>query len=463
MSQQIRFDGKVVVITGSGAGLGKTYALFFASRGAKVVVNDLGTTSSGSGHSKVADTVVEEIRKAGGTAVANYDSVTEGAKIIKTAIDNFGRVDVVINNAGFVRDKSFVKMTPEEWDAIIKVHLYGHYSMCAAAWPHMRNQKYGRIINVSSSSGIYGNFGQVNYSAAKLGVHGLTLALAKEVGSTDIKVNTICPVAATRMTEGVLSAEFLEVLKPEFITPFVAVLASEKCPENGALYELGGGFITKLRWQRGFGAYFDLPGINPEEILARFGEITDFSKGEFPTGGSETFQKIVKNLERHKAEGKFPLKYPAPGQQTTAAAPAQAAPQGGESKTPKADAIFDLMAEFCRRGEAKEIVKKLSAIYNFEIVARIKDPRSVIKCWILDLKNGTGKVFPGRDTNADATFTMTEQDFDDVCMGRVHPQQSFSSGKMRIRGGMKKASAFTPDLFPPPTPENIAKYKAPKL
>lgn len=171
----LRFDNKVAIVTGAGAGLGRAYAILLASRGAKVVVNDLGASVNGEGgNSKAADVVVEEIRKAGGVAVANYDSVVNGDKIVKTAVDAFGTVDIVINNAGILRDVSFMKMTDQDWDLIMQVHLKGSYSVTRAAWDIMRNKGYGRVINTGSSSGLYGSFGQVNYSAAKMAMHGLS-------------------------------------------------------------------------------------------------------------------------------------------------------------------------------------------------------------------------------------------------------------------------------------------------
>lgn len=171
----LRFDGKVAIVTGAGAGLGRAYALLLGSRGAKVVVNDLGASVKGEGgNSKAADVVVDEIKKAGGVAVANYDSVEFGDKIVKTALDAFGTVDIVINNAGILRDVSFLKMTDQDWDLIMQVHLKGSYSVTRAAWNIMREKGYGRVINTGSSSGLYGSFGQVNYSAAKMAMHGLS-------------------------------------------------------------------------------------------------------------------------------------------------------------------------------------------------------------------------------------------------------------------------------------------------
>lgn len=247
----LRYDGKVAVVTGAGGGLGKEYALFFASRGAKVVVNDLGSQVSGQGgSSKAADAVVNEIKSKGGIAVANYDSVEFGEKIIKTAMDNFGRVDILINNAGILRDISFQKMKQEDWDIILKVHMTGTYSCSRAAWNIMREQGYGRIVNTASAAGLFGSFGQVNYSAAKLGIHGFSMALAREGQKKNILVNTIAPLAASRMLETVMPPDVLANLKPSLVAPLVGYLSHDSCTENGSVFEIGGGFCAKLRWQR---------------------------------------------------------------------------------------------------------------------------------------------------------------------------------------------------------------------
>ncbi|GKT45518.1 peroxisomal hydratase-dehydrogenase-epimerase [Colletotrichum spaethianum] len=195
MAGQLRFDGQVVVVTGAGGGLGKAYATFFGSRGASVVVNDLGGSFKGEGTStKAADVVVNEIKAAGGKAVANYDSVENGDKIIETAIQNFGRIDVLINNAGILRDISFKNMKDEDWDLIMKVHVRGSYKCARAAWPHFRKQKYGRVINTASAAGLFGSFGQCNYSAAKLAMVGFTETLAKEGAKYNILSNVIAPI-----------------------------------------------------------------------------------------------------------------------------------------------------------------------------------------------------------------------------------------------------------------------------
>jgi NAD(P)-dependent dehydrogenase (short-subunit alcohol dehydrogenase family) len=245
----LRFDGKVAIVTGAGAGLGRAYAILLGSRGAKVVVNDLGGSVKGEGvNNKAADIVVDEIKKLGGVAVANYDSVEFGDKIVKTAVDAFGTVDIVINNAGILRDVSFMKMTDQDWDLIMKVHLKGSYSVTRAAWDIMRAKGFGRVINTGSSSGLYGSFGQVNYSAAKMAMHGLSQSLAKEGEKRNIRVNTICPLAASRMTETVLPKEVLDNIKPEYVAPLIAYLVHDSCEETGSLFEVGAGYVAKLRW-----------------------------------------------------------------------------------------------------------------------------------------------------------------------------------------------------------------------
>ena len=243
----LRFDGKVAIVTGAGNGLGKAYALLLGSRGASVVVNDLGKSVKGESDKgqNPADLVVQEIKNAGGKAVANYDSVEFGEKIVKTAVDAFGTVDIIINNAGILRDVSFQKMSELDWDLIMKVHLKGAYSVTRAAWNIMREKKYGRIINTGSSAGIYGSFGQVNYATAKLGLWGFTQSLAKEGEKRNIRSNCIAPLAGTRMTATVMPAEVVEALSPNYVAPFVAFLAHDSCSENGGLFEVGAGYIAK--------------------------------------------------------------------------------------------------------------------------------------------------------------------------------------------------------------------------
>ncbi len=305
MSKELRFDGKVAIVTGAGGGLGRSHALLLASRGAKVVVNDLGGSFTGEGKSgSAADKVVAEIKEKGGEAVANYDSVEDGDKIVKTAIDAFGKIDILINNAGILRDVSFQKMTQADWDLVYKVHVFGTYKVTAAAWNLMRDAGYGRIINTSSAAGIYGNFGQANYSMAKLGIHGFTQTLAAEGRKRNVIVNTIAPIAGSRMTETVLPKELLDALKPEYVSALVAKLAHESTEDTGGLYEVGGGFYSKLRWERTVGKTFRLGrNITPDDIDASWKEITSFDKADHPGSVAESMQPIMANVEAGPSKG----------------------------------------------------------------------------------------------------------------------------------------------------------------
>jgi NAD(P)-dependent dehydrogenase (short-subunit alcohol dehydrogenase family) len=303
MSESIRFEDKVVIVTGAGGGLGRAHALLFARHGARVVVNDLGGSAHGEGaNASAADRVVAEIREAGGQAVANHDSVTEGDKIVQNALDAFGRVDIVVNNAGILRDKSFAKMEDVDWELVYRVHVEGAYKVTHAAWPHLREQNYGRVIFTSSTSGIYGNFGQSNYGMAKLGLYGLTRTLALEGRKNNILINAIAPTGGTRMTEGLIPASVFELLKPELVSPLVVYLASEQCQESGGLYEVGGGWIGKVRWERSLGAGFDpRAGFSPEDVAAQWHTINDFADAAHPTDNVEALREMMANL--HKFSG----------------------------------------------------------------------------------------------------------------------------------------------------------------
>ncbi|MDR3417051.1 MAG: SDR family NAD(P)-dependent oxidoreductase, partial [Nevskia sp.] len=305
MSEGLRYDGKVVIVTGAGNGLGRSHALLFGARGAKVVVNDLGGNIHGGGKSSAAaDKVVEEIKALGGDAVANYDSVEDGAKIVQTALDAFGTVDVVINNAGILRDMSFHKMSPEDWDLIQRVHLKGSFAVSHAAWPVMRDKGYGRIVMTTSAAGIYGNFGQANYSAAKLGILGLGNTLAIEGRSKNVHVNTIAPIAGSRLTETVLPPELIAALKPEFVSPLVGWLCHEDCKETGGLFEVGAGYIAKLRWERTRGHCFKLGrAFGPDEVEAQWSKITDFKNAEHPADINESMAPVLSNMNSKSLGG----------------------------------------------------------------------------------------------------------------------------------------------------------------
>jgi len=300
MSNAIRFQDQVVIVTGAGGGLGRAHALLFAKHGAKVVVNDLGGSTHGEGaNASAADKVVAEIREAGGTAVANHDSVTDGEKIVQCALDHFGRIDVVVNNAGILRDKTFHKMEDADWDLVYKVHVEGAYKVTRAAWPHMREQGYGRIIFTASTSGIYGNFGQSNYGMAKLGLYGLTRTLAIEGRKNNILVNAIAPTGGTRMTEGLIPPQVFEQLKPELVSPLVVYLASNACAETSGLFEVGGGWMGKVRWERSLGVGFDpRAGFSPEDVAASFAQICDFEGAAHPADNLEALKEMMANLQK---------------------------------------------------------------------------------------------------------------------------------------------------------------------
>ena len=273
---ELRFDDRVVVVTGAGQGLGRSHALDYARRGAKVVVNDLGGSTKGDGSSSaVAQSVVDEIRAAGGEAVVNSDSVEQGDKIIQTALDQYGRIDVVVNNAGILRDVSFAKMSDEDWDLIYRVHLLGSYRVTRAAWPHMREAAYGRIIMTTSIAGLYGNFGQANYAACKLALFGLAQTLAIEGAAKNILVNTVGPTAGSRLTASVLPKNVTDALKPEYVTPAVVLLTHETANVSGKLFEVGGGWVSQTRWEQSQGVYFE-NDFTAEDLVVRWSEATSF-------------------------------------------------------------------------------------------------------------------------------------------------------------------------------------------
>ncbi|MBS28755.1 MAG: serine/threonine protein kinase [Alphaproteobacteria bacterium] len=293
---KIGFDGRVAVVTGAGHGLGRNYSLALGARGAKVVVNDIGGAIDGSGTSATpADAVVDEIRAGGGEAVANYDSVAErdsAAAIVQTAIDNYGQVDIVINNAGIVRDKTFHKMSLDDYEFVVQVHLLGSVYVTHAAYPHMREANYGRILMVSSNSGIYGNFGQTNYSAAKMGVVGFMNTLKLEGARHNITVNALAPLAATRIAEpsGIFNTYDPELVTTEAVAAMVTYLVSEDCTDSGNIIAATAGYYSRIQIVESEGVQVDpRADISPEKIAEMWADIVDVRN-------PQPFEDAVSNL-----------------------------------------------------------------------------------------------------------------------------------------------------------------------
>ncbi|MFQ5966011.1 MAG: SDR family oxidoreductase [Acidimicrobiia bacterium] len=297
----LHFDGRVAIVTGAGGGLGRTYALELARRGARVVVNDLGAAVDGTGATaSAADAVVSEITDAGGEAVANYDSVAtpEGGRAIsETARESFGSIDVVINNAGILRDRSFANLTTDEIDAVIDVHLRGAFHVTQPAFQVMKEKGYGRIVFTSSPSGIFGNFGQANYGAAKAGIVGLSNTLAIEGQKYNIRSNVIAPVAKTRMTEELLGP-LAAMVEPELVTPLVVYLASEECELTHQAFSVGGGRFARVFVGVGQG-WVAKPGSvpTPEEVRDHMAEISDITTFETPESNSEDLSLLLQALQ----------------------------------------------------------------------------------------------------------------------------------------------------------------------
>lgn len=296
----IRFDGRVAIVTGAGGGLGRAYALELARRGAKVLVNDLGGSRDGTGHSDAAAKVVEEIEALGGEALANGGSVTDYAQMeamVAAAKEKWGGVHILINNAGVLRDKSFANMEPEDFRFVVDVHLNGSANVTKAVWATMRDQTYGRILMTASSTGLYGNFGQANYGAAKLGLAGLTKTLYLEGAKYDIRVNTIAPTAGTRMTEDIFPEAAFHAFTPESVAPAALFLVSEDAPTN-MIVGAGAGVFQAAYITLTPGVRLQGEDLTPEGIAANWSAITDRMGEIVPKSGGEQAMTIMAKLQR---------------------------------------------------------------------------------------------------------------------------------------------------------------------
>nr|BAL56609.1 short-chain dehydrogenase/reductase [uncultured prokaryote] len=419
---EIRFDGRVAIVTGAGRGLGRAYALELARRGARVVVNDPGVSRDGSGEitSAVADEVVAEIRALGGEAVANYDSVATpegGERIVQTALEAFGRVDILINNAGILRDKSFANMTPEMWEAVLSVHLDGAYNVTRPAFLRMREQGYGRIVFTTSAAGLFGNFGQTNYSAAKMGLVGLMNTLKLEGEKYGIKVNTVAPLATTRLTEDVFPPEVQEQLKPEYVVPLVVYLCSEECPVSGGVYTAGGGVYGRAVVVSAPGVRLDGDRIpTPEDIAARWQEIISLAGAKpYPNANAQILEMLS------------PPAAPAPAPAAPAAGlSAPAAPAGAPTTVAE---VFARMPEFFRPEKAAGV----DVVFQF----RISGPGG--GDWYVVVKEGTCTVSPGVHEKPTTTLKMADEDFLALVAGKLPAMQAFTTGKLKIEGDLMKS------------------------
>ena len=301
----INFDGKVAIVTGAGGGLGRCHALDLAKRGAKVVVNDLGGNVDGSddGSLSAAEKVVEEIKAAGGEAMANGASVTDVAQVeemVKQTMDAYGRIDILINNAGILRDKSFSKVTDEDFRMVLEVHLMGTVNCTKAVWEIMKEQNYGRIVVTSSSSGLYGNFGQTNYGAAKMGVVGLINTLKLEGAKYNIKCNALAPVAGTRMTEDLMPGEVLDQIQPDHVTPAVTYMVSEDAP-TGVIIAAGAGVFTRVMIHETKGVYLGTGDeMTAENIEASWDQISDMTDATLCYQGGDQSMKAFTLIQESK-------------------------------------------------------------------------------------------------------------------------------------------------------------------
>jgi 3-hydroxy-3-methylglutaryl CoA synthase/NAD(P)-dependent dehydrogenase (short-subunit alcohol dehydrogenase family)/putative sterol carrier protein len=409
----MRFNDRVAIVTGAGAGLGRAYALELARHGARVVVNDLGGArdGSGKGSKNPADQVVEEIKHAGGQAVANYDNVATaegGENIVRTALDAFNRLDILINNAGILRDKSFLKMEPENWEAVLDVHLNGAYFVTRPAMAAMKDNAYGRIVMTSSPAGLYGNFGQSNYSAAKMALVGLMNTLKLEGMKYNIHINTIAPLAASRLTEDVMPPDLFEKSKPEFVVPLVMVLCSEACQESGGIYNCGRGYFNRSAVLTGPAVQLGDPDNTPtpELIHENWGKINSIDGArEYKEANSAVFALIA-----------------SPGQKPTEESSAS---QEQGSVT----AIFENMRQTFKADAAAGV----DVVFQFNISGADGGD------WHCVIKDSICTIEVGIHPKPACTLKITDGDFLAMMEGTLPAMQAYTSGKLKIEGDIMKS------------------------
>jgi len=412
--ERISYMNRVAIVTGAGGGLGRIYALDLAKSGVSVVVNDFGSAADGSGKgsSTPAQDVVDEITNAGGNAIANYDNVAKvkgGENIVKMAVESFGRLDILINNAGILRDKSFLKQDAQTWNPVLDVHLNGSFNVTRPAFKIMKNQKFGRIVMTTSAAGLYGNFGQTNYSAAKLGVVGMMNTLKLEGAKYDIMVNTIAPIAASRLTENIMPQQLFEKSKPEFVSPMVLYLCSDDCKKTGQIFNAGMGFFNRAAILTGIGLQIGDPKNppTPEMIHANFDKINNMENAQEITDATSAVLSLLEPPSEKKKAG--------------------AEDSNGSALDPAA--IFNNMLAAFKKKAAKDV----DVIFQFNVTgAKGGD-------WIVEVKNSTCNIQEGNFSKPDCTLTISDDNFVKLFTGAMTSMQAFTSGKLSLDGDIMKS------------------------
>lgn len=424
MTPKLHFNGRVALITGAGGGLGREYALLLASRGCDVVVNDL--------EKKNADQVVQRICETGGKAVADYHSVEQGEAIVKTALDAFGRIDILINNAGILRDKSLLKMTEADWDIIQQVHLRGSFLVTRAAWPHMRERGYGRIIMTASSAGLYGNFGQTNYAAAKMGLIGLSNTLAVEGAKYNIRSNVIIPIAASRLTADILPEQLLKRLLPAYVAPVVAYLCHESCNETGGVFEAAGGWVARYKLHRSKGKAYS-NDLSLETLARDWSEIMSMDGGAYFSSVGEHFGSVVQAIQDLGPEATPVMQAKgADDNNNTSSKEDEALLKSVPVSGYKCDLLFSIIDY--RMREEPDLIEQLKAVFQYNITQNGKH----VTTWTADTKNDVAvyNSEPRNNVKPDCTVTVDDDDFVKIMVGKLNPQRAFIMGKLNIKGNV---------------------------
>lgn len=405
--EYIHYREQVAVITGAGGGLGRIYALELASRGARVVVNDPGPARDGLGMSSApADQVVNEILSKGGEAFANYDSVATpegGEAIIQAALNAYGRIDILIHNAGILRDKTFVNMVPDLWDPVLAVHLDGAYHVTRPTVQAMKQQGYGRILLTTSTSGLFGNFGQANYGAAKMGLVGLMNCLKLEVNKYDICINCIAPTAITRMTEDLLPPEFTELLKPEAVSPLVLLLSSRQCPANGEIYCAAGGYFGRIALIAGEGVWFrEKSSLSPETLAAAWERVSSLRGAREHSDANQVLLSLLSTQPTQKTNER-------------------------PNQIPEGLTIANAFSGLEKRFNSKA-AQGLEVIYQFIISGEEASE------WQVIIKDQSCNVIPGVHEHPTTLLKIDGQDFLLLVSGCRSAAETFAAGKLIIEG-----------------------------